>query len=296
MSFTWIPFYKEFADKLLEFRHDRTSLLNIIYDNNDFFKVSYLHDEDGKNDKCKDIDPFTVFGIFNRHITLSNRFKAATKFKEVFSINADVPTDFDGVPVLNNLMSQFFGFRNNRKDDDIENLWQLFEAVVKDKDYEAEYNTVIKQFIINVNITMGLFWIRPERFLSLDNTNKFYLKDKYGINLPKNVPEYKDYNSILTEVKEKMAKNDIAEKTFYEISANAVNPTKSQYTQNYEDDSWYSYVVKTWKNRKNIILYGAPGTGKTYDIPELVVRLCSPGFDPSNKTRKELMMEYSSLK
>ena len=93
-----------------------------------------------------------------------------------------------------------------------------------------------------------------------------------------------------------MAKNDIAEKTFYEISANAVNPTWSQNAQNDEEDSWYSSVVMTWRNRKNIILYGAPGTGKTYDIPELVVRLCSPGFDTSNKTREELMMEYSSLK
>lgn len=296
MNFTWIPFYKEFADKLLKFRHNRTSLLDIIYANNDFFKVSYLHDEGGKNDKCTDIDPFTTMGIFNRGITKEKRLEAATKFKELLSIKADAPSDFCGIPILNNQKSHFFGFRKKRKKDDIENLWRLFEAVVRDKDCKNEFNTVIKQYIINVNITMGLFWIRPERFLALDKANQFYLKDKYGVNLPKSVPEYKDYISLLTEVKEKMAKNDIAEKTFYEISANAVNSTWSQYTQNYEDGSWYSHVVKTWKNRKNIILYGAPGTGKTYDIPELVVRLCSPGFAPSNKTREELMMEYSSLK
>ena len=296
MSFTWIPFYKEFADKLLKFRYNRTSLLDIIYTNREYFMVNYLHDEDGENDKCKDIDPFTTMGIFNRGISEEKRLDAAKKFKELLSIKADVPNDFCGIPVLNNQKSHFFGFRKKRKNKDIENLWRLFEAVVQNKDCEDEFNTVITQYIINVNITMGLFWIRPERFLALDKANKIYLKDKYGINLPKNVPKYKDYISLLTEVKEKMAKNDIAEKTFYEISANAVNPTWSQNAQNDEEDSWYSNVVMTWRNRKNIILYGAPGTGKTYDIPELVVRLCSPGFDTSNKTREELMMEYSSLK
>lgn len=47
---------------------------------------------------------------------------------------------------------------------------------------------------------------------------------------------------------------------------------------------------------KNIILQGAPGTGKTYRIPELVVRLCEPEFDANNATRKELMSVYNRLK
>ena len=296
MSFTWIAFYKEFADKLLKYRHNRALLLKLIYSNNDSFMVNYLHDEGGEDDRCKDIDPFTTMGIFNRGISQEKRFDAAKKFKELLSIKADVPSDFCGIPVLNNQKSHFFGFRNKRKKEDIENLWRLFEAVVQDKDCKVEFNTVIQQYIINVNITMGLFWIRPERFLALDKANNIYLKDKYGISLPKNVPEYTEYSHLLKEVKEKMDNNDIAEKTFYEISANAVNPTESQNVHNSDDDSWYSNIVNTWKNRKNIILYGAPGTGKTYDIPELVVRLCSPGFDVSNKTREELMLEYASLK
>lgn len=50
------------------------------------------------------------------------------------------------------------------------------------------------------------------------------------------------------------------------------------------------------EKRKNIILQGAPGTGKTYRIPELVVRLCEPEFDANNATRKELMSVYNRLK
>ncbi|MDE6802366.1 MAG: AAA family ATPase, partial [Muribaculaceae bacterium] len=198
--------------------------------------------------------------------------------------------------ILYNQKSHFFGFRSRRKNDDIENLWRLFEAVVEDKDCEAEFNTVIKQFIINVNITMGLFWIRPERFLALDSANKVYLNDRYGIVLPKNVPEYQDYINLLTDIKEKMVDNNITEKTFYEISEKAFTKAGGSSMSNSGDNSRYSEIVRIWKDRKNIILYGAPGTGKTYNVPELAVRLCNPGFDASNKTREELMQEYVSLK
>lgn len=142
---------------------------------------------------------------------------------------------------------------------------------------------------------MGLFWIRPEKFLAFDRTNQQYLKDHYGIKLPYSTPEYSEYMEILDNIKEKMASGEIKEKTFYELSANANN-----FDQDYSDyDSgfeWGSFYTELWKKRKNIILQGAPGTGKTYRIPELVVRLCEPEFDANNATRKELMSVYNRLK
>ena len=49
-------------------------------------------------------------------------------------------------------------------------------------------------------------------------------------------------------------------------------------TNNSSKGTWYDDVVRTWERRKNVVLYGAPGTGKTYDVPELAVRLCDPSF------------------
>ena len=63
MIFTWIPFYKEFAEKLLQFQTDRKKLLKLIYNNRATLLVDYLHDEGGKDDLFTDIDPFTTFGI-----------------------------------------------------------------------------------------------------------------------------------------------------------------------------------------------------------------------------------------
>lgn len=48
MSFTWIPYYKEFAQKLTQFQKDRKRLLNLIYDNRDELLAKYLHDQGHK--------------------------------------------------------------------------------------------------------------------------------------------------------------------------------------------------------------------------------------------------------
>lgn len=295
MSFTWIPYYKEFAQRLTQFQKDRKRLLNLIYNYRDELLAKYLHDQGGEGDLLEDIDPFTVFGLFNRGIKHENRINSAKLFKNILDIKADIPKDFEGIPVLNNQKSHFFGFRSHRGKNDIQNLWNLFIKVVNDENFEEEYNTVIKQFIIKVNITMGLFWIRPEKFLAFDRTNRQYLKEHYGIKLPNKAPEYSEYMKILDSINKKMASGEIKENTFYELSANANNlgydnSTVDSYLE------WGSFYTELWKKRKNIILQGAPGTGKTYRIPELVVRLCEPEFDANNATHKELMSVYDRLK
>lgn len=296
MQFTWIPYYEEFADKLMQFRNDRKSLLSLIYNYKDELLAKYLHDQNGEDDLLVDIDPFTVIGLFNRGIRLENRLNSAELFKREFQIKANIPSDFKGVPILNNQKSHFFGFRSAREKDDIQNLWNLFVKVVNNEDFETEYNKVITQYIINVNITMGLFWIRPNDFLALDSTNRKYLKEQYGIILPKKVPEYSEYISILNSLKESMASNEIKENTFYEISANANMGNNDSFVTQFSELSWYDEKVLTWKRLKNIILHGAPGTGKTYDIPEFVVRLCEPDFNANKANREELLERYNQLK
>ena len=287
MIFTWIPFYKEFAEKLLQFQTDRKKLLKLIYNNRATLLVDYLHDEGGKDDLFTDIDPFTTFGIFNRSV--KKRIRYAKLFKKLLNISADVPSDFVGIPVLDNRKSHFFGFKRDREDNDIDNLWNLFVKVVKKKNFENEYNKVIRQYAIRVNITMALFWIRPEDFLAFDSTNRAYLKEQYGVILPNKAPEYSEYMSILDDIKEKMKKGVIKEKTFYELSANANNG-------GLDDVEWYDYWVLTWKRRKNVVLYGAPGTGKTYDVPEFAVRLCDPAFMAADPSREEIVSRYNQLK
>jgi len=67
-------------------------------------------------------------------------------------------------------------------------------------------------------------------------------------------------------------------------------------TNNSSKGTWYDDVVRTWERRKNIVLYGAPGTGKTYDVPELAVRLCNPAFMAAEPSREEIVSRYNQLK
>lgn len=290
MYYSWIPFYKELAKKLLGYRSNRSYLLSFIYENRDILKAKYLHDNKGEEDLLTDVDPFTVFGLFNRGIKPENRINSAKLFKTLFNMDSEVPADFEGIPILNNQRSYFFGYRNRREKNDIENLWKLFEKVVNGEDIEDAFNVVIKQYGINIYITMALFWIRPDDFLAFDRRNQAYLKQSYGIEIPKRVPEYQEYMKIVKGIKDKMKDGTIHEKSFVELSSNANlvgNGTASK------EENFY---VNLWRKRQNIVLQGAPGTGKTYYVPELVVRLCCPELDAENATREELMAEYNQLK
>ena len=67
-------------------------------------------------------------------------------------------------------------------------------------------------------------------------------------------------------------------------------------TNNSSKGTWYDDVVRTWERRKNVVLYGAPGTGKTYDVPEFAVRLCDPAFMAAEPSREEIVSRYNQLK
>ena len=59
------------------------------------------------------------------------------------------------------------------------------------------------------------------------------------------------------------------------------------------DSNYYDEITAALRDKKSIILQGAPGTGKTYAIPEIVDRLCEADIDLSD--RKQVMDAFSSL-
>ena len=112
MAFTWIPFYKELSQKLLKFKNDRKPLVDFIYSElstvGNKSLVDYIHMQDGS--RVNDIDPFSVFAIFNRHLKPNNRNGFLKKFKDRFNLQSEIPTDFDGVPTVNAQRAFFFNW------------------------------------------------------------------------------------------------------------------------------------------------------------------------------------------
>jgi hypothetical protein len=220
-SFTWIPIYLELAVKLLDYKTKRNELISFIFADDGLLNYSnYLHLQD-KTQKIDDIDPFSFMGIFNRgSLSLNNRIKILDRIKKKFEIKADVPSDFDGVPVLNYARMFFYDWSSLH--DSCNKLWDAYESVMKG-DLKLWFETYNIEKRI-AECTMPLFWCKPNDFLALDSRNVKYLNG-YGINVQ--VDDYISYENLLNEVKNKMNTGILAENSFAEISYNAWKQKKA---------------------------------------------------------------------
>lgn len=201
----WVPFYEELADKLLPFKDDRTTLID---------KIVHLYQTIGmklptleSTPVPGDIDPFTVYGLFSRKMSNSNRKVIIGGFDQEFDIGATPPAEFDGIPFLSSQNACFYGFKNDarRKDGDIDHLWNVFEACIQvahdnssfsQSRFSEAFDVVERQFIVKWNLTMGLYYVRPRFFLSLDGRSRWFLGDmaKAGPDIASVVPSEKRGN------------------------------------------------------------------------------------------------------
>jgi len=249
-EFKWIDFYTEMANKILSFKNNRDELLSKIFPvfERIHIKNSLNYDEQNLSDVC----PFTVMGIFNRQLKDSNRIAILEEFAKIFNINAPVPESFDGIPVLNNMKAWFFGGSNYDRETHINKLWELFEASINladNHDQNTEYHFsqifdfVVKQPCSSWNITFGLFWIRPYRYITLDANTRAYLNNNLGMNFNfKKMPIGNRYLEICSEIKDKLSESDEID-TFPALSRAA---WKAKGTQYLKDDfvKWFNTQKK----------------------------------------------------
>ena len=285
--FTWVPFVREMAEKLLPFRDKRDELLTIFYGIGE--ELTHAYQEDGEN--INDITPFTVLGTLAVGKT-ERRTLFATYFKDKLGIKADVPTDYTGFPSLHPQRVMFIFGKN--KGELSEPFWDLFDAALNGNDISESFDEVMKIKGANRNVSMGLFWIAPKDFLSFDSTNEAYLKN-YGFPpIPgKDKINYVFYKGLMDQVREKMESGEIKEKDFLEFSAAAYAFSKDTNIDDDMEPTFYDEITTALKDKKCIILQGAPGTGKTYAIPEIVARLCEEQIDLSD--RQQVMEAFSRL-
>lgn len=253
-SFAWIEFYTEFATSLLKYAADRAGLIEKIKQIylNAKMKLPTLE----KSNSIVDIDPFTVFGLFNKGITNDNRIAILKQIKALFDISANVPTDFDGIPVLNNMSATFYYFGRDRGEQDIDNLWSLFRYAISyadrqenESDFITAFNTVVAQKGVSWNITMGLYWIRPMTFINLDARNRKLLENnqsrfKPDIDVLKMLRRMVSAENYLLLMKKTQSTMDEYE-TFPELSLDAWKMSTEDSEAFYgEDSSWWPTLAE----------------------------------------------------
>lgn len=220
--FSWIPFYQELAEKLLEYKDKREELVQFVYSLGNC--SNFIKKDDGS--KVDDLDPYTCFAIFNRQIGDAKQVEIAKLFKDYFSIIAHVPDDFLGIPVMNNQKSVFF-YRKTSSEQ-IPLLWNLFESELKDDTSKlvVAFDSLQKFHGIKWNLTIGMYWIRPYLYVPLDELSRKYLA-KIGVDVFKETDlSGKNYMSLLDTIKKRIDNEEIKERHIPEISFNAWNSKK----------------------------------------------------------------------
>ena len=292
-TFNWSNFYEEFATILLEYKNDRKNLISKLQ--NVYEEIGMKLPKMESNGEILDIDPFTIFGLFNKGITDDNRKRILGEIAKQFNLKNKVPFSFEGIPLVNNLRSTFFNFAEERGENDINNLWEVFESAIRYADnptqgnklkIESTYNNVIKQKGIQWNITMGLYWIRPNTYINLDSKNReFIIKQKIlpqqfikEVNQFKNVPNGEQYIQLCDLLLEKIKDGQNGYRDFKELSFIA-------YERNMSVDTVTQHNTQNTDIAKNTILYGPPGTGKTYNTVMYAVAIIE------NKKLEEIKKE-----
>lgn len=345
--FTWIDFYTKFADQLLAYRDDRQSLirkLQAVFANlgMDFPRLDSV-------EVPPDIDPFTVFGLFNKAMLDSKRKAIIASLSQEFSVAAQSVEDFDGIPVLLPVMATYYGFENDprRQPSDIDNLWLMYSAALdyaRDKSvsnretFIENFDRVRKQFPVKWNLTMALYWIRPHDYMSLESRNLRYLNELSTIesSVTEKLQEWRDilptgsqYLEICDSIKKFLKTSSSRLRTFYELSHEAFLSTEAEKQQNkekanktpiqtavvtqddnsddatgdfqpYSTDDFLAEVyldtqeyedlrgILGWK--KNIILQGPPGVGKTFAARRLAYSM----MGTRDSSRVELVQFHQS--
>ena len=227
VRFKWANFYEEVANSLSAYRYERAKLTSFILELADKYQLSYIQ---GK--ELEDIDPFTVMGVFNRGMTDDNRKKLAAEIAAFLNVKVSPPESFEAIPILNNQKSWFFWGKRQRGDNDIDNLWALFDIAKQfadsgnedDEEFLALYNKVASQKGIRWNLTMGLYWIRPWFFPTLESQSQEYLASlsiKPELNGPKKSCTANDYLLLRENLLLRFAEDAFPVHSFPELSLHA---------------------------------------------------------------------------
>ena len=193
--FQWTNFYEAVAEKLLTYADDRTPLIEGIHQIAAGVPgLSYMKDKfpNGTSGPLRDICPFTTMGTFNRSMTDTNRKTIAGELAKLLGVTVPVPTSFEGIPVLNNQRSWFFGYAYKRGPGDIDALWKIFVAASRmlegdQPDTRAAfiqaYDQATQVWGVAWNLSTGLYWAHPWEFLTLDSQSRHYINKRLSLDV-----------------------------------------------------------------------------------------------------------------
>jgi 5-methylcytosine-specific restriction protein B len=301
-DYSWIGFYEAFATQLKTFENRRGELLQILAEaatTIPYFEMPTDKYLDGTEGPWRDVCPFTFMAIFNRGLRNSRRTELAKFLASKIGVEIEVPEEFDGVPLMQNLSWWFFAYEQNRLPQDIQRLWNLFCSAIDLADGIAKDETAFLTAFQDAsevrqskwNLTFGLYWSRPTFFYPLDKHCKSFVRDlklDRGLLSGALLIEGNSYLGIRADLLKYFSSKDALVKSFPEMTyfswkrggvpvvvgdlgdseadsiLDAYGIEDIQAEGCFMSEEELSQILDLLERKNNLILQGAPGTGKTW--------------------------------
>lgn len=269
--FSWKPIYREIADKLPEFALNNGMLVQLMIEMHERgLKVSSVgdRDSDGNNIQLEEVDPFSFLANFNRGVTKENRTAIISAIKDAWGLSSKLPADYDGLPLMSLLNSWFMPYKESRSSEHVQTLWRFYRhitQVTSSDDLDVNLFNACCELprVAPASLTMGMFWTRPDVWISVDKKNREFAATK---GIERKIQGGVDYLNWLRQVKSKF-KLDTCEYSYQAYIRTLVDPSDDPIVDE-ERNYWLlapgeqAYLWEDWWNEG----YGAIGWNNVGDL------------------------------
>lgn len=301
---SWVPFHLEVGRKLMEgewWLPEKREALD------DMIEQVRWSDPDEVSDDYEHIrwtpDPYSFYLSFNMRTDGTKRLQGYRKVQELLDIDANVPDADHRVRGL----GTHYRFTNAPGDDDIDALWDFFRFVIRfdpaegagDAEFVEKYDRVIEVngFVGQWDSTLSywLYWIDPRKYLLTRRLHRQELGLAEELGLPEHISGGQPYLEALRATRSFAASKGMS---LLDINRDTTTPemlgldsieglTIKAYTIDDmvdDDDLFFEpgelrRMHSRFEDKKNLILQGPPGVGKTFVLRRLAYALMGEQVD-----------------